>query len=304
MKVTLRPLPSGSWLDERCAPHLALALRDRLYDRLRDESGVFLTLTYDRSRYRDAEECFDNASTSKHVARFMERLSEFLGESLRGRWLCKCEFQAGGWVHWHIIPTGVDYIPHSTLLRLWRFGFPFVQRFGRRDSRRRVAQYASKPVADYASKSGKLPAWLLAKRTRSIKIVRVSPGFWRDDTPPRARSTPEPRTTLPMWVPIGARLEDVEHITTVRTESADGSRKHRTVAVDFNSLVIALVLAGIKPSGREGSGMVFDLPEWRLWAAVERAQRADGGPFHLTEKSNRASHLSRWQVDALFEHAA
>jgi len=176
MRATLlvKQRPCRSWLNRETSPAISAALAQRLVDRCRGESDVLmLTLSYERSAWQwDPERLFHAASDEQHVPLFFRRLQKYLGGSLKGRWLCKQEFQRGGWVHWHIILVGVPFIPHDDLTRLWGYGHVWINK-----AKRSRLRY----VCKYASKDADIPAWLYAQRLRAVKIIRVSPGFWQRD---------------------------------------------------------------------------------------------------------------------------
>src|SRR5690606_20307089 len=84
--------------------------------------------TYERREGETPEELFRRSSEERHVRKFIERLSRVMGQSLTGRWICKLEFQRGGWVHWHLIIVGCSSIPHRRLAKAWSHGHVWVQR--------------------------------------------------------------------------------------------------------------------------------------------------------------------------------
>ncbi|MEM9418754.1 MAG: hypothetical protein AAGA25_06795 [Planctomycetota bacterium] len=92
-----------------------------------------------------------------------------MGRSLKGQWIRKAEFQHGGWLHYHIILLGLDFIPHAALKMCWPHGHIFVKRINTK-----VAGY----MAKYQAKAGGYPDFLYDKPVRSVKIWGTSPGFW------------------------------------------------------------------------------------------------------------------------------
>ncbi len=175
---------------------MAATLRARLLRRLKGCRGVFITLTYRREEWVSPLELYRDASESQHVAMFIRRLQRALGTKLTGRWFCKLEFQSGGWVHWHLIIDGVKFIPHDELERLWGFGFVWIKPA----SPRNIAY-----CAKYLAKDGALPAFVLADRARALKVVRVSPGFWRE--PAQSQPDRPERMKLNAYECVGQRLE-------------------------------------------------------------------------------------------------
>lgn len=192
---------SGSWLDPQCSGILGWQLGKRLWSRVQGRPGCFITLTYKRDKYEDSRDLYRTQAEEQHVPLFMRRLARVLGvKSLKGRWLCKMEFQEGGWVHWHIVLLGPTFIDHAALTRAWGHGHVLIKRL----TKKRVF-YTCK----YVAKGGddKLPMWIYGEAPRSVKIVRVSPGFWGDTSEPRAKSPPcRGGYLVGCYVPIGVKL--------------------------------------------------------------------------------------------------
>lgn len=169
--IEIRQVATDSWLDPRSAKRLSCALADRLWKRCQGHRGLFVTLTYDRSRYDSALQLYRQQSEAQHVALFIRKISRLLDFDLRGKWFCKLEFQKGGWVHWHLIILDIAKIPHQACTELWGRGHVWLRRLSRRSVR-----YCTK----YVCKGAEVPAWLYLERPRSVKIIRVSSGFWGD----------------------------------------------------------------------------------------------------------------------------
>lgn len=191
--VRIRLKRSGSWLDPESAGLLGAQLAKRLLERVavaraEGQGGRFLTLTYRRVPGEDARQLWRRQQEEKHVAMFMRRLSRALRADLRGKWLCKLEFQEDGYVHWHIILLGVGFFDVATLERCWGHGFVWIEPL----TTERV-----KYVCKYVAKAGVMPAWLYGERPGSVRVVRVSHGFWRDKTPRPSTYCP----TLAKWGP-------------------------------------------------------------------------------------------------------
>ncbi len=203
---------------------LAAKLANRLVERCKGEKGVKLELTYERSQFEGPQDLYHTAKQKRHVGRFMHKLGRWMGESLSGRWLCKMEFQKGGYLHWHIILLGVTYIPHDVLTRLWSHGHAWVSRI----TKRRL-QY----VCKYVAKADGVPAFLYLEPMRSVKIIRASPGFWGDvedpsdeleeepdELPPNAEIR-EPPTELKLkgsYISIGQAIDRQQCKTVVRDD--------------------------------------------------------------------------------------
>ncbi len=206
--IQMRSRRCESWLDAQTAKTLSAKLSDRLTARCAGQQGLMLTLTYRRDEYDSPRDLYRAASEERHVRRFIEQLSAFLGRSLTGRWICKLEFQRGGWVHWHIILLGVTHIDHVAATDIWGHGYVWLNRL----TPKRV-RYLCK----YVSKDAQLPAFLLAEPLRSVKIIRVSPGFWHDTEPSPPYDPPPPMQKLEgCFVPIGMALDKAANTTVVR----------------------------------------------------------------------------------------
>ena len=228
--VRLRRKGMRSWFDVQWGPLFKLFLSRRLIARCKGERGVFLTLTYDRDAYDSACDLYDRAQRERHVREFMRRLSRALGESVKGKWICKLEFQEGGWVHWHILLLGRAWLKYETLRDAWGRGHVWVEKM----TTRRI-----KYICKYVSKDGTLPTFLMFRPSRSVRVVRVSPGFWGE---PRRRGVSGPDDPaapgepisvsqwmrladrvirrVPFFRSLGASLERGENETLV----ADGKR--------------------------------------------------------------------------------
>ncbi len=167
-----------SWLDPESAGILGWKLGKRLWARCKGHEGRFITLTYDRKNYLDAQDCFDKSRAQKHVSRFMRKLGAAINCDLRGKWICKLEFQEGGWVHWHILLLDVGYIPQKIVLDIWGKGFIHLKQLNEAN-----AMYLTK----YVAKDGSIPGFVYDYPSRSIKVVRASLGFWNDEQAKRAR---------------------------------------------------------------------------------------------------------------------
>lgn len=200
--IGIREKHSDSWLDPRCAGVVAFKFGCRLWKRLKGEKGLCFTLTYDRSQFDSSRDLYRKSSEEQHVALFIRKLQRLTGESYKGKWICKMEFQQGGWVHWHIILIGTTYIEHEVLKEAWQRGHVWVGKLSKRN-----VFYLTK----YIAKNSSLPAWLLGERPRSVKVIRVSPGFWlsteaKGRDPDYEKYRPR-RQTMDGYVPLGTKLE-------------------------------------------------------------------------------------------------
>lgn len=258
--IELKHTGCESWFNPDYAKKLSAQLGDDLWKRCEGRRGLFVTLTYDRSKYRDALDLYRRQADEQHVPLFLRKVSRRLGVSLKGRWFSKLEFQQGGWVHWHLIILDVEKIPHDVATELWGHGHVWLKRLNRRNVR-----YCTK----YVVKAGACPAWLYNEAPRSVKIVRVSPGFWgRDDaSEPAAVVEPEDAAgsmRFPgIYEPIGTRIESRRHAFVAR----DSEGHYRRAAVDLGPLLLALMRRGCMIVGRRGRWLQID-------ASIEELDRA------------------------------
>lgn len=276
-----------SWLDPLSQRSLSANLCKRLWDRCHGRRGLFVTLTYKRDDYESPLDLYREQSEQQHVPLFLRKVSRYLGVNLKGKWFCKMEFQDGGWVHWHIIILGVERIPHAKATELWGRGHVWLRRLNLRNIR-----YCTK----YVAKDGQVPQFLYGEPPKSIKIVRVSPGFWGDTEPKEPDDDPPPkRKRWPYFVPIGEKIERARAQVVVHDEEG----KFRTVQADLGPLLAALMV--------RGCGLIGTVEGWFAveagWCDVEaclsppvgRASRPEATPtagggsaaLHLTEARNR-----------------
>ena len=263
-----------SWLNAATGLAVAAKFRERLVKRLEGESGVFVTLTYDRQNWSDAYELYRASAEERHVRLFIRRLGQYLGESLTGRWACKMEFQQEGWVHWHLVLLGVKRIPHEDLTELWGMGHVWIDRL----KKKRVVYFAK-----YVAKLGEsIPGFLLAERQGSVKVVRVSPGFW-DEPCDKKRPVSEDSMGLcpPWYVAVGEMLEDPG---SVLVRFATG--RFAQLKADFFQFLMMVREWGGRFSGGSGPGWLrVDGLSWgQLRDAAMAASAASG--LHLTNASD------------------
>lgn len=327
--IEIKQRGTGSWFDPRSSKALAALLSTRLLERCRGEKGVAITLTYDRKKYKDGLELYRAASDEQHVPMFLRRLAKRLGENFRGRWFCKMEFQRGGYVHWHIILLGVTFIEHADLEACWGHGHVWIDRLTPK-----TLKYTSK----YLSKAGGVPGWVFAQPPKSVKVVRVSPGFWHDrrggspfpggggggggegdrceDEPPQGWYTEAPDdeppaggavTRVPMYTSIGTRIEQQDQQLVVR----DDKGRYRTCVVELGRVLVALMRRGVQVLGRRRSWLVVDcnLEEWERAAGKAASVQlaglaAERGPFHLIKSSNPDSKFRAFLPHWLDEYFA
>lgn len=266
--IRVRRSGSRSWLDYQWAGAFGARLASRLEERCEGERGVFITLTYRRTEYASPRDLYRQASEKKHVAEFMKRLARFLGEPLKGRWICKMEFQEGGWVHWHLILLGVNRIDHAQLERLWGHGHVWITR---------MTQQSRRYMTKYIAKGDGLPAFLYAERPRSVKVIRTSAGFWHDTVPrpERPKTTPSPQ--LDAYRPIGESLRQADATSIVQDE--DGNYWSKRVPLD--ELLLDLRDSGYLVASRDGAWLVL------MAGGVRSGASRRTPPLHLRRRQNR-----------------
>lgn len=268
--IRVRRSGSRSWLDYQWARAFGAKLATRLEERCAGERGLFLTLTYRRDQYNDPRHLYREASEKKHVAEFIKRLARHLGESLTGRWICKMEFQEGGWVHWHLILLGISRIEHAVLSDRWGFGHVWVKRMTH-ESRRYMTKYVAKGDG--------LPAFLYAERPRSVKVIRTSKGFWNDPPKKRNPSTPSTSPQLDAYRPIGESLRRSDHTSVIEDEWGNFFAK----PIPLDLLLRELRAEGYRVFRRNGSWLGL-----KRSGVLRGASRGTPG-LHLRRRQNRGT---------------
>jgi hypothetical protein len=220
---------SRSWCDPEYGKIMAAQFRSKLLARCRGRKGLFLTLTYRRDEWGGPHELWRAQGDEQHVALFMRSLSRAMGVELSGKWVCKAEFQAGGWVHWHIIIVDVAWVAFETLAHCWEHGFVWVKRLNARN-----IAYCAK----YVAKEGGIPSFLMHENR--VRIIRTSRGFWGD--PPRERSvSPWSQSHRCCYVSVGQRIKASRR----RTLLHDGYGRWTSVPVGLFEL-LSLVRAVLR----------------------------------------------------------
>jgi hypothetical protein len=295
--VKFKVRSARSWFDPRYGRCLSAQLADRLVGRVGGEPALFLTLTYKREEYADPQDLYRRSQEERHVRVFIGKLARHLGVSLSGKWLCKLEFQHGGWVHWHLMLVGFKHIPHEHLENLWGHGHVWIAR---------ADEAKIRYICKYISKDGELPAWLYLEPRRSVKIIRSSPGFWGNDSPGVTGQAESPGMgKLPVYISIGEMVERAdEHITvtdadgrwaTVKCDPWTLFEKLRdlgAVAVPSDGGWLALLHVSMADVGRVTSELAC------LRASATTQESAAEGGLHLIRAGNPP--LRRW-VRELFE---
>lgn len=215
----------------------------------RGRGGLVLTLTYMREPYSGPLDLYRRQSDERHLRRFMEKLGRVIHSSLEpherthtadgsyssplsGRWFAKMEFQEGGWVHWHVLLKWDRRIDWEAIRDAWGHGRIFVQK---------ATPQRLRYVAKYLAKPEDVPAFLLGERPRSVKIIRVSPGFWEKD--PEPSRTYEHRPRPHSYVPLGVRMRHQRRRTAVRRV---GSRIVNNFDMPFDQLAAHARRSGCK----------------------------------------------------------
>ncbi|WP_432797749.1 rolling circle replication-associated protein [Poriferisphaera sp. WC338] len=136
----------------------------------------FITLTYDLRPYQDRvhpeklpEYMYDLAKDGRHVARFMDRVSEFTRTPMKAKWRAKMEFHSSGILHFHLLVRDMPYVKQHDLQNIWGHGIVDV-----RKAKIKHAGY----IAKYQSKAGGYPAFLYDKPRRSVQVWGTSHGFF------------------------------------------------------------------------------------------------------------------------------
>jgi hypothetical protein len=204
------------------------------------------------------------------------------------------EFQHGGWAHWHLLILGVSYIDHAALTDLWGYGYVWV---------RRADEAELRYVCKYLAKDGEFPAFLYLRPIRSVKIIRVSPGFWNpstssmdDDADGAAAEDGEDATgddeyedepvKLPIYVTIGEMIERGEEAIVCRQDCEVGHR-YLQVRGDPWNLFGKLRRMGGKVVGSEKGWLQrrgIDLNDVRRVHACEGGRKA--AALHLIDSGN------------------
>lgn len=284
MSLRIRRAGSRSWLDHDGSRAKCAELQQRLTERCHNEHGLFLTLTYDRTPYGTPRDLYRAASEEKHVALFMRRLGRAIGANLTGRWICKLEFQRGGWVHFHIIVLGLRFIEHAKIQTAWRMGYVHV---------RRLTAKASRYLSKYVAKDGQLPAFLMLEPLGSVKVVRTSRGFWNRNGPaPRPttdREAAEPPTfRIAAYCSIGDSIERRDRQTIVESRG-----RFRHLASPIEEVIFAQLGKGLQFAGKVGRWLHFAPPLGRSDAARRAAAAATAERLHLINCPNRDADRSR-----------
>lgn len=284
MSLRIRRAGSRSWLDHDGSRAKCAELAQRLTERCKGEEGVFLTLTYDRTPFDSPRALYRAASEEKHVALFMRRLGRSIGKNLTGRWICKLEFQRGGWVHFHIIVLGLKYIEHGKIRDAWRMGHVHI---------RKLTQKAASYLSKYVAKDGQLPAFLLLEPLGSVKVIRTSRGFWQLSERPKGKTAEEhgsrpPTLRLAAYPTIGESIERRDRQTIVESRG-----RFRMLAAPLEEVLYAQLGHGMHYVGRVGRWIHLALPQGRGDAA-RRAAYADAAErLYLINCPNRDAERDR-----------
>lgn len=303
--IGLKVKSSGSWLDAAAAPLLGWILGKRLFQRVQGEKGLFLTLTYRRDEYDDARDLYLRQGERQDVPLFLRRLSRATGLDFKGKWLCKLEFQRGGWVHFHILLIGPEFIDHSVLERCWSFGHVWVKRMTKKN-----VFYLTK----YVAKGGQCPAWLYGDAPRSFKAIRVSPGFWgpvisKPALEPGDASWQRTSQTISGWVPVGLKLRQGRGVM-VKSERGRYSvkcdpgtfltwmgQRHRCRRIESGWLWYEADCFDVSVGVGACHEAVARCGETRPQARGPRSEPPRSGGLHLIQTGNPDAYVPAWLVE-------
>ncbi len=263
-----------SWFDPLSVPSLSFNLAERIKNRMGRRRGLFITLTYRRDDHESPRELFYQMKEQQHVPLFIRRLQKYLGISLKGKWMRKMEFQDGGWIHFHLIIDYSGYIPQSDIQTLWGHGFVWVNRW--KDS---IANYMTK----YVAKDGDVPAWILAEKPKTVKIISVSPGFWEEENEKKVydKKIPDPWGKSGCYIPIAVRLEECRNRVLCKEGQTDPRFFSLEVHIGFLLNVCHKFQVGIV--GAEQGWIQLDIDRENLCSYSELAA-ADAAALHLINK--------------------
>lgn len=264
--IAVRERRFGSWLDRNSAIALGVRMKWRLWERCKDQPGVFVTLTYDRAPYSDALDLYRSQCEQRHVSRFIARLSKRLGQSLKGQWVRKMEFQQGGWVHWHLIIVGVSYVPNSVIEECWGHGFTKTKGITR-ERCFYLTKYVTKGDCG-------LPSFVWGERPRSVKIIASSPGFWGPSARPSTycpiyhKYGPGPPQRIPGYVPVGTRMRWNRGVQI--GAGRPGYRPHsiHSRLCEPNRFIASLCKVA-RTCQRAGGWLWLDVSDSELWRATQ-----------------------------------
>jgi hypothetical protein len=298
-----------SWADPNFAHKLAVRLEKRLITRMKGRKFVMITLTYDPSQYANPAECHNDASLNKHVSQFVKDLAHelciFNGQRAKsgqrlgaglfaGRWFCKMEFTEQGWPHYHLL-FDYRFIPKECVDAAWERGYCRTEGV---DSHAGAAKY----VAKYNAKGSEWPAWALEQRPRSVRIVRVSRGFW---DPPDSGSEVEEETAVEpeeaelvdepalvgcscAFVPYAARLR-TRGVRVLQRSKTGHVRNSSRYGVTFAALVACLGAAySLRPGVARGSVASSRSYSGVLGWAIPASHRVAAGESLAFDESNRS----------------
>jgi hypothetical protein len=254
-KIYVRNKLCLSWLCSTGSKVLSRTLERRLtqklaIDKQKTKRSLFVTLTFDRAKYGDKgdprtpERLWDEACEGDgHLKPFIRALTKATGKTYKGKWIAKREFQAGGYLHYHVLFYDVGYIGHDAMMKAWgRGGVNF----------RRVDHGSASYLAKYHAKDGAIPGWLYEKTGRTLKFVSTSPGFWSDldalkePVTRRYHPTPERRKPFnPAGVPQFLLIERARNAMTL-TVGRRSNRQTFELNGDAASFAICAISKGLE----------------------------------------------------------
>jgi hypothetical protein len=280
--MELRKRSIDSWLTPEGSLRLGLRLGERLVRELHGEDRVMVTLTYRREEYDSPLDLYRHTREKRHIRGFLRRLGKLTGEDYAGRWLCKMEFQRGGWVHYHMVIRGTKRIEHTLLDEAWGYGFVYITR---------APGHRLKYLCKYVAKDCSAPDFLYNERMRSVRIITSARGFWSDTEKQPPRDEPEHRPRLSAYQPIGMALYKYQGHCVSRND-----RGHYMTHTDPVHVVFAAATSlGAKVITTERGWIQFDRRVdlgSRAWGHAIRAARvaalAAAPPLYLKDSGVKA----------------
>ncbi len=293
-----------SHLDPIAGPVLACRAAKRLqhwfeWCKVNGQGVMFLTLTYDPKLFGDPNDHDTNrkvyvkARDGKHVSRLMSALSQALQIDLKGKWICKTEFQKTGLLHFHVLVRGMRFIPHQLLRDLWGKGHVFAQQ-----AKKSVGSYISK----YQAKTADYPEFMYRLPRRGVKIWGTSPGFWKVVEGEHADPDEETKKAIKELViqsqsrdeynpdeTIGEAIERARGCVVVRDENG----KREEYKTDYGAFVHLLKTQGCDLKENYHGWLVYEKCNWKcveIMACYARSMLLSAHGDHDFNKSLEAKH--------------
>lgn len=164
----------GNWCCPKCGAARGARLAARLGKRLRGESVVMLTLTFDRARFASPTDAYERCKAGRWVSRAIGDYAASLAWIGAPEWFCKMELQSGGWPHFHVllvVPAGCEVPRAKSFDDFWDHGFSNVM------TRCVRVSYVCKYVAKVGSELEERIA-LSGLPGAGVRWTSCSRGFW------------------------------------------------------------------------------------------------------------------------------